>query len=219
MEEKKHKKEVIGQCKGLTNRSKDKKKCIKLILDCHMNKCKDETIKVNASKITEEERKQCDEKFKGDWNKAYKCNQNISKKKGFFEASAKFGHCTANKCPEAFEYIDGQVKKIIKNINKDSKIFKEIDECMQKECPKELKAIDNKPTLLQVSNECNKKYNTSSAQSTCLLKGLRPEEKARKKYRKCLQTHCKQEKDNKITKTKLTKKNSTKHSTKHSAKH
>ena len=215
MDEKKHKEEVITQCKGLSKGAKDKKKCIDLVLDCHMNKCKDETIKKNVSEITEEERKQCEDKFKDDWQKRMKCTQKIMKKKGFYEADAKFKHCTANKCPEVLEYIDGKVKDFITTMHKDVKHFREINECMQKECPKELEAKENLPSITQISNECAKKHNTAKAQSTCLSKGLKPKEKIRQIYYKCQETHCKKDKDNKQTKTKSTKKQTKKNPKKH----
>lgn len=206
MDEKKHKEKVITQCKGLSTGVKDKKKCVELVLDCHMNKCKDELIKLNTSEITEEESKQCEDKFKDNWKQKMQCTRKIMKKNGFFEASAKAGYCTANKCPEVFEYVNTKMKEIIENIHKDSKYLREKNECMQKECPKELEAKGEIPSIIQIANECNKKYNTASAQSTCLSKGLRPAEQTRKKYSKCLETHCKKDKDNKQTKTKSTKK-------------
>ena len=52
-----------------------------------------------------------------------------------------------------------QIKEISPNIYKNSKYFREIKECMQKECPKELEAKDKIPSIMQIVNKCNKKYN------------------------------------------------------------
>lgn len=220
LDEKKHKEEIIQQCKGLTKGAKDKKKCIDLVLNCHMNKCKEETIKRNVSQITEEERKQCEEKSNGDWKKNMKCKRNIMKKKGYFDADAEFAHCSANKCPEVFEYVNGKMKDLITSMHQGVKHLRDINQCAKEECPKELEAKEHAPSLMNVSNDCAKQHKTAKAQSTCLSKGLQPGEKIRQKYRKCIQTHCNKS-NNKNTKNKNTKNNKTTKKTtkKHSKKY
>ena len=200
-------------CSFITGKkdAKGKRECKKIFTNCKLNKCKDEKIRHTMSSLTDEDIKQCDDKYKNNWKKSFGCKQKLLKTKGFFDADAKYAHCVANKCPETLDFAGKGIKNLVKNMLDKNKSLQEQDECMKKECPKEYEVHSKAPNNIELSKVCNKKYDTYKGQSTCANKIMKPYMKNQKQYQKCFASHCK--KDENTKKLMSSKRNSTKKNT------
>ena len=202
------KKDIKSRCRTFVGKSsKDKKKCLELTMDCHMNKCRKEVEDRAISSLSDEDIKKCSEESNGDYNKQITCHLNVLKKKNFDDKKAKMDHCTANKCPEMTKFnvetMHAFVKKIM-NANISPK-------CIVDKCKKENNELD-KNNIDKIDATCNKKYEKYKDQSKCFKHMSKSYKKSVSKYHNCKDTKCKI--DNK-TNTKNTKTTHTKKSKKH----
>jgi len=199
-----HKYKMKNSCNFLLSKSsKDKKKCLELTMDCHMNRCKKEVEDKISAELNNEDIKNC---F-GSKNE-FKCYKKILKKSGFYEKNAKMGYCTANKCPEMTDLISKGVKNIGERLYKFMPNYK----CVEEHCKKERDELD-KQSLEQLLNICNKNYNNHKGQTKCAEKLVKIHMKLNKKYKNCKDTHCN------INDKKNTKKIHTKKTKSHTKKH
>jgi len=201
-DETKYQDNIKSLCKGLFEESsKDNKKCLKLTIDCHMNKCKQEVENKISADLNEDDIKICDEESKGDFDKILKCHQKILTKTGSNEKTAKMEYCTANKCPEMTELITNSdsIKNIRESIYKSMPNYK----CVEEHCKKERDEM-HKQTRGQIRTICNIKYNNHKGQTKCLKKLMKIYTTLDKKYHTCKDTHCNDKKNTKKTNTKKT---------------
>ena len=216
-DETKYQDNIKSLCKGLFEESsKDNKKCLKLTMDCHMNKCKQEVENKISADLNEEDIKICDEESKGDFDKILKCHQKILTKTGSYEKNAKMEYCTANKCLEMTELITNSdyIKNIRESIYKAMPNYK----CAEEHCKKERDEM-HKQTLGQIRTICNKKYNNHKGQTKCGKKLVKIHMKLNKKYHTCKDTHCKIDNKQNTKKTNTTHTMKSKSHTKKSKKH
>jgi hypothetical protein len=206
------KKDIKSRCRTFVGKSsKDKKKCLELTMDCHMNKCKQEVDNKISAELIDEDYKKCDEESKDDFMKSIECNKKILKKSGFYEKNAKMGYCTANKCPEMTDLISNAVKNVGERLYKSMPNYK----CVEEHCKKEHDELD-KQNLGQITNICKKKYNNHKGQTKCAEKLVKIHMKLNKKYKNCKDTHCNDKQNTKKTNIKKSKsKSHTKKSKKH----
>jgi hypothetical protein len=199
------------------------KKYLKLTMDCHMNKCKQEVENKISADLNDEYIKKCNEESNGDFMKSIECNKKILKKSGFYEKNAKMEYCIANKCPEIDELLinPDSIKNSRERLYKSMPNYK----CVEEHCKKEHDELD-KQSLGQITNICNKKYNNHKGQTKCLKKLMKIYTTLDKKYYTCKDTHCNDKQNTKKTNTKKTntkktntKKSKSKSHTKKSKKH
>jgi hypothetical protein len=181
-----------------------RKECIDTMM-CNWTNCQKEQQELASAVLTDAERESCKNK---DFSKEYICEQKISEKKGLIDKSAALHHCTANKCPQ----IRNFVKKISHDLEKSmhfkkNSILSQREECMKKNCPKEVQERDKHSKLFYNGiYECEKKFATYKKQIKCNSKANIQITKANLKASDCRKKYCEMNPSNKNNTTKSGKK-------------
>ena len=111
MDKKSFEKEVKRGC-TFGFKGKEQKECQKTMM-CTWNKCQNEMEAIDAAKLTDEDRKSCENK---DWKKTIACHERITKKRGLLDKEAAKQHCEANKCPEILKLSEKRTKIFMANL-------------------------------------------------------------------------------------------------------
>jgi len=194
------KKTFVNQIEAGCNfgfKGKEQKNCQKTMM-CNWDKCQKEQQELQTSRLTDEDRKSCENK---DWQKQFACQESITKKRGMLDKLANAAHCEVNKCPEIRKLNEKRIKNFMANIKskrKQSKKSKWVDvkACRVQHCSKEEdKMAKTSEEQDEAQFMCYKKFNTWKAQTKCLDPSAKKSENARKRFHKCSDKHCKAQMD------------------------
>jgi flagellar capping protein FliD len=183
-------------CRFFGKNASVRKECEKVSM-CSWDKCQQEVIDIHNARLTDEDRKSCQNK---DYVKEANCNEKLTKKKGLFDKIAMGEHCDANKCPQVNEFRKKITKQMVKSLkskrNSKSK-FADIDDCLNKNCSKEQEDIDTQDKQADAKRyECTKAYKTWKEQHACNIPSWKQSHKSRLKLYKCRDKHCDAKKSN-----------------------
>jgi hypothetical protein len=204
------KKTFVNQIKSgckLGVKGKEQKECQRTMM-CNWDKCQKEQQELEASILSDDDRKSCENK---DWQKQNDCLLSITRKRGMLDKLANAAHCEANKCPGIRKLNEKRIKNFMasskskkskksKKSNQsdqsDQSEWADLEACRVQHCSKEK---DEKVKTSEEQDEarfiCYKKFNTSKAQTKCFAPSEKKYENAIKRVHKCSDKHCQAQMD------------------------
>lgn len=183
--------QIKSSCK-IGFRGKEQKEC-RNTMECNFDKCQKEQKELIASRLTDEDRKICENK---DWKKHLACLEGITKKRGILDKLANASHCEVKKCPEISKLNGKRIKNLIasskskksKKFNK----FEDIEACSKTHCSKEYDTLEKqREELTETYNCCFKKFNKWKAQQKCMVPYNKKSTITLKNLNKCNIKYCK----------------------------
>ena len=170
------KKTFVNQLEAGCNfgfKGKEQKACQKTMM-CNWDKCQQEQQELHASRLTDEDRKSCENK---DWKKQFACQERITKKRGLLDKIANAAHCEVNKCPQIRKLNEKRIKNFTANAkSKQSKKSKEskwadVEACRVQHCSKEEDAMAKTRATTEIKNKIQ--YNPFELLFTSMILILR----------------------------------------------